>query len=38
MSKKTLKFDNIEVIKIEFHNSKQRIDLNSKYLKSNINI
>ena len=29
MSGKTLKFDNIEVNKKEFHNSKQAIDLNS---------
>ena len=33
MSGKTLKFDNIEVNKKEFHNSKQAIDLNSVDIK-----
>ena len=33
MSGKTLKFDNTEVNKTEFHNSKQAIDLNSVDIK-----
>ena len=39
MSKKTLKFDNVEVNKTEFHASKQPIALNlSQIRKSDMNV
>ena len=39
MSKKTLKFDNVEVNKTEFHASKQPITLNLNQIrKSDMNV